>query len=136
VRKLVTLPADLADRVEEFRQTIGASSESDALKTLIEDGLKFRDRPADLLKRFETLVQNNQSIGDIVNLLASEHPLVENTFLDNDSLIVNLKIAADSVDQRFRFSRLDRKWHWEIKTGRYDHDWGPRDADLDDEIPF
>ena len=151
IRKLVTLPPDLAERVEHFRQTSGASSESDALKVLIEDGLKMRDKPEDLFRRCETASTSGQSIGDIINLLTSDHPLVESTVLDSESLTVYLK-AMDGPSERFRYSRSRREWHWE-RHGDYDnwnavsretsqsqHGFGgggfAPGPDLDDEIPF
>jgi len=145
IRKLVTLPPDLAERVDKFREAIGASSESDALKMLIEDGLKLKDRAEDLLRRCEVMTANRQSIGEIVTL-TSDHPLVERAMVDNDSLILYLKMTStDRSEYRFRFSRSQRTWHWEINVGEFEPDWrpysseapaAPRAGDLDDDIPF
>jgi hypothetical protein len=150
VRKLVTLPQELAERVDQFREAIGAASESDALKALIEDGLKMRDRPNDLFLRFEAATKTGRNLGEIINLLASDHPLVESTYLDSEKLIINLKTGSDA-DERFCYSRLHQTWDWEQRTGNGfgDEDWGsikpqpPRPTrgrtpvnDLDDDIPF
>ena len=141
VRKLVTLPADLAERVESFRASRGASSESDALKALIEDGLKMRDKPEDLFQRCETSTLGGQSIGDIINLVTSDHPLVHSTVLDDESLIVYLRHETDARVERFRFSRSRRTWTWEWED--QNGNWRPvereqsgKDQNLDDEIPF
>lgn len=146
IRKLVTLPPDLADRVEKFREYSNASSESDALKTLIEDGLKLRDRPEDLFRRCETSTAAGQSLGEIINLVTSDHPLVERTVLDNEALIVDLKTPADAASERFRFSRAQKTWFWEVSRGDYDDAWtaveplqpdsSKRASVLDDDIPF
>jgi hypothetical protein len=144
IRKLVTLPPDLAARVEEFREAIGASSESDALKMLIEDGLKLKDRPEDLLRRCEAMTANRQSIGEIVTF-TSDHPLVERSVVDTDALLLFLKTSSDHSAFRFRFSRPDRTWHWEINIGEFEAQWMPyslptndkqKGGDLDDDIPF
>jgi hypothetical protein len=148
IRKLVTLSPELAERVEKFRETFGASSESDALKVLIEDGLKMRDRRDDLFERLKNATQNGQSLGDIINLLAADHPLVLSTLLTADQLEINLRTSTDEPDQQFSFSRLHRKWDWLRRVGsNFDDQWEsvqppqqPRERkpinDLDDDIPF
>jgi hypothetical protein len=148
VRKLVTLSTELADRVDKFRVDIGAASESDALKALIEHGLKLRDKPEDLFGRFENATENGQTIGEIINLLASDHPLVLSTLLNSESLIINLKAEPNAEAERFCFSRENRKWVWERQVGDWNNDqWEvirpkqpPRSRtpvnDLDDDIPF
>ncbi len=83
IRKLVTLPPDLAERVEKFRETAGALPGLDALKILIEDGLRMRDTQEDLFRRCETLTASGQNIGDTdLNLVTADHPLVERTVVD------------------------------------------------------
>lgn len=147
IRKLVTLPPDLAERVEKFRQSIGAVSESDALKALIEDGLKLRDAPADLWQRCLTLTSSGKSIGDIINLVTSEHPLVESTLIDHDFLVVNIVPSENQEHERFRYLRKSREWLWEQNTSAFGgSDWeditpskvnrSKQVKELDDEIPF
>ena len=148
VRKLVALPPELAERVEKYRQASAATSDSDALKALIEDGLKLHDRNSDLFERCENATKKGQSIGEIINLLAADHPLVHSTFLTQDTLIINLKIEQGQEEQRFIFDRIKKDWDWERDTGGYnDHKWESirpgvpspsrrANADLDDEIPF
>jgi hypothetical protein len=160
IRKLVTLSAELAERVEKFQREISASSESDALKILIEDGLKMRDRPYDLFRRCESAVKSGQGIGDIVERLTADHPLVENTTVNGEGLFVYLKTEPDARDERFYLSRSRRTWSWQRRRGDYgDDQWEaiePQDPDapapdpsphyggrgrstrneLDDEIPF
>jgi len=150
IRKLVTLPPDLADRFEKFRTSIGTPSESEALKTLIEDGLKMRDTPEDLLERCEMLTSRGRSIGDIINLVTKDHPLVQSSVLDQESLIVYLKQSdSEAAQERLRLLRNQSVWRWEAQTG-YNGDWEkikqPKvsaliekscpETDLDDKIPF
>lgn len=146
VRKLVTLSAELSERVEKFRAAFGATSESDALKMLIEDGLKSRDRREDLFERLKNATESGQNLGDVINFLATDHPLVESTFLTSDELSVNLKTSTDESDQQFRFSRHHKEWDWLERIGDgYDDKWrsvkrrkdqNKSTSDLDDDIPF
>jgi hypothetical protein len=141
-RKLVTFTPDLAERVDAYRSEVRASSDSDAIKALIEAGLKLRDKPSDLYRRCVGSTQNGQSIGDLINLVTSDHPLVASTVLDSDSLIVNLKGEDSTIPNRFRYSREEKKWFWEIEIDYNDWSEKPTDRpssnsdDLDDEIPF
>lgn len=144
VRKLVTLPPDLAERVEKFRESTGAASESEALKGLIEAGLKMRDRSEDLFQRCETATASGQSIGDVINLVTSDHPLVERTILDNETLQVYLKSDYNNPTERFVYSRSERAWVWQFSHDgdRWEYVKRRNSAlsgagnDLDDEIPF
>jgi len=161
LRKLVTLSPELIERIEKFQRESGASSESEALKTLIEDGLKMRDTPYDLFRRCESATNSGQRLGDIVDRLVSDHPLVESSVVNSDGLSVYIKTDADEADQRFHYSRARRVWKWEQRVTGYGNDgWEAIDPidpnepprasssskpsgrgrtpvnDLDDEIPF
>jgi hypothetical protein len=153
IRKLVSLSAELAERVEKFQQESGAPSESDALKILIEDGLKMRDRPFDLFQRCENATKSGQRMGDIIERLTSDHPLVETTIVNADGLCVYLKTEPEVADERFYLSRSRRTWTWQrrVSGGYNDGDaWEniapvnpdepqkarERNDGLDDEIPF
>jgi len=146
VRKLVTLPMDLAERVENFRKTSGATSESDALKALIEHGLRAKDTVEDLFQRCTTATASGQSLGEMINSLITDHPLVESAQIDSDNLYVNLKTSSDDTSKRFRFFRTKKEWrreYWD-SSGYGDDRWTPlevkksaaRRDDMDDEIPF
>lgn len=152
MRKLVTLSPELAERVEKYRLAIAATSESDALKSLIEGGLKLRDRPYDLFRRCESATNNNQTIGEIVENLASDHPLVETTIVNSEGLSIYLKTEPDAPIERFHLPRTRRDWCWQKRSrDSYDENWETtcpidpdeapkvrprRGSDLDDEIPF
>src|SRR4051794_25879618 len=112
VRKLVTLSAELAERVDKYREATSAASESGALKALIEDGLKLHDRPADLFERCKTATAKGQSLGDIINLLAADHPLVHSTYIHPETVVINLK-EDGSYEERFVYGRLNKTWDWE-----------------------
>ncbi len=144
-RELVTLPPDLAERVEAFRAKTGMMSKSESLKMLIEGGLRRYDTRGDLFARCKAASAKGQSLGDIITFVTADHPLVQSTRLDSDSLIVTLRNTdPDLADQQFRFSRARKKWFWEYVDR--DGDWvelkkehqeaaSPK-AELDDDIPF
>src|SRR5579862_469316 len=148
VRKLVTLPPDLAERVDNYRQKFAPASESDALKSLIEDGLKMRDTPEDLFQRCETSTSSGQSIKDVIYLTTSNHPLVDRTIIDQDAVLIMLKTPPDARLERFRYARARGTWAWEYRRGEYEDDWVAKESstqsapkksvagELDDDIPF
>ncbi|WP_428246043.1 hypothetical protein [Ferrovibrio sp.] len=145
VRKLVTLPADLAERVEDFRITRGISTESDALKVLIEDGLKTKDKPSDLFKRCQTATARGQSVGDIINFLTADHPLITSTTIDADYLYIYLG-DKEEQQERFLFNKSSKKWVWqEYQYGEWRNmvplssegaKLRTKREDLDEDIPF
>lgn len=159
-RELVTLPPELAERVDAFRAKTGMVNKSESLKMLIEGGLRRYDTRADLFERCRTATTKGQSIGDIINSIVADHPLVQSTSLDLDSLIVFLRAVEEEPDERFRFARAQRKWAWEFRhpsdgdwrpvrrRGGMDDDFAPPPSsggrpaarskadDLDDDIPF
>jgi hypothetical protein len=158
VRKLVTLPLELANEVERFRQETGAASESDALKALIGWGLTRNDKAQDLLERCKRATEGGVTIGDVITSVVADHPLVDRAVVGSRSLDVYLK--SDDIDDehqlRFRFARDGKNWVVE-RTENHGRDWGvvqfqpnkpavaksearpssrAGKAELDDDIPF
>jgi hypothetical protein len=132
-RELVTLPPDLAERVEAFRQKTGMANKSESLKMLIEGGLRRYDSREDLLERCRAATTKGQSLGDIINFIVADHPLVLSTSVDQHSLTVYLRFAQDEHPERFRYARAPRKWFWEYEHPG-DNDWRlrPMPKDIDD----
>ena len=159
VRKLVTLSLETAERAEQFRIRTGATSESDALKALIESGLQRFDTREILFARCEAATVAGQSIGDIITLVLADHPLILRTTLDSGSLCAFLaEEDPNDSNNRFRYDRRLKKWFWEYEDVFKDNEWAevPRKkaspssptggggrpaarggkAELDDDIPF
>lgn len=146
VRKLVTLPLDTAERVDQFRAKAGLASESDALKTLIEGGLSRYDTREELFIRCQTATASGQSIGEIINTVVADHPLVKRTSVDAISLRIYLRDDPENQSEfRLVFFRKSKRWIEEVRQGH--DDWmeivkeKPRPlarskAELDDDIPF
>jgi hypothetical protein len=151
VRKLVTLPVETAERVEQFRTKIGAASESDALKALIEAGLQRHDTTEGLFARCEAATANGQTIGEVINSVLNDHPLVAESIVDTTSLVVTLRTRSEGRsgyvrDERFRYAREEKKWFWEWHNSA-DGEWieikrkdttrqSTRKGELDDDIPL
>ncbi|MBN9087428.1 MAG: hypothetical protein J0J01_11015 [Reyranella sp.] len=162
-RELVTLPAELAKRIEAFRARVGHMSKSDSLKLLIEGGLRRYDTWDDLFARCQEASRSGQSLGDIIMQILVDHPLIASTTLDSSSLCAYLvKDDPEETEFRFRFSRSSNSWAWEYLADDYNQrEWrererpkappsdddfspppGPRrpatrsKAELDDDIPF
>ena len=150
-RKLVTLPLDTIERAERYRQRYGAPSESDAFRALIEAGLSRFDTRTDLFQRCETATAGGVSIGEIINSILADPPLVKSTSVEGQSVYVHLRpLDPDDMGEptmRFRFSRLGQTWMREVLQGQ--DDWHrvrepaaerpparPATKDLDDDIPF
>lgn len=147
-RELVTLPSDLAKRVEAFRARVGNMSKSESLKLLIEGGLRRYDTRDDLFERCQEATRRGQSLGDVIMQILADHPLVERTMLDSASLCAYLtRDNPDEADFRFRFIRGAHRWVWEYEDAYNNNEWkavsrgkpspAPRSkAELDDDIPF
>lgn len=149
MRKLVTFTPDLADRVELYRKKTGASSETEAIKALIEDGLKLQDTPIDLFRRCQMATIRGQSIGDIISLIATDHPLVESTILDRKLLTITLIKPSPLEGVKFELIRERQIWEWydwadvfsewqvkAVPPHRTGMSASATSDDLDEEIPF
>lgn len=156
VRKLVTLPLDVAVRVDRYRATAGAASESEALKILIEAGLKIYDTQDDLFNRCVESTTTGQPLGDLITRTVADHPLVVSAVMNQEELTIHLRVPTDDPPEEFVFKRNGKIWEWRVHDARdYDrwsvHKKWPAPAkqssnsaasadkggsDLDDDIPF
>lgn len=118
VRRLVTLPVELAAEVDHFKDSIGASSDSDALKVLIGWGLTRNDKLNDLFSRCRTATEKGLPLGDIITSVISDHPLVDRTTIGRESVEVYLKSADPDEEHqtRFRFDRAKKEWEAEYTS--------------------
>lgn len=91
VRKNVSLPRDLAERIERFRTSRGLTAESDALRRLIEIGLGSIDGPEDLADRCYSATANGNGVGYVVSNILDDHPLVVRVNMDNEFVTAELK---------------------------------------------
>lgn len=107
VRKNVSLSRDLAERVERFRTSRGLTAESDALRRLIEIGLGIIDEPEDLFERCKSATESGNTLGDIVNVILNDHPLIAQTTINNDRVVVYLKNRAQIV-----YIKSEKKWEY------------------------
>lgn len=106
VRRLVTLPLDVAARVDLYQQSQCVRSGSEALRALIDIGLTMTDTPNDLFDRLQAAAQEGRTLVDVINRLIDGHPLVASTTIDSGSVVIALKIGKPD----FVYSRSLREW--------------------------
>lgn len=124
VRRLVTLPVEMAEEVDLFKETSGATSDSDALKVLIGWGLTRTDRPYDLFERCKRATSRGLALGDVITSVIADHPLVASAVLDGTALNVYLKSKDldDETQLRFCFRRDEKTWIVE-RTENHGREW-------------
>lgn len=105
VRKNVSLPRELADRIERFRTSRGLASESDALRRLVEIGLGSIDTPEELAERCENATRAGHGFSYIIANILEDHPLVASMNINSDVLIVYLR-----SEDELRFQKNSRQW--------------------------
>jgi hypothetical protein len=82
----------------------------------IEIALSATDRPYDLYTRCQTILNNGNSIGDLIMML-TEHPLASSTNVDASELTVLLKHQdRDRIRTRFVYSLKTKTWAVEKMT--------------------
>ncbi|MFP5518070.1 MAG: hypothetical protein ACLGJC_33945 [Alphaproteobacteria bacterium] len=141
-RKNVALPPDVVERVDAFRKSQNITSESDALRRLIETGLNFYDKPIDLFYRCAHAAKNGSQIGEIIGNILNDHPLVEEIKMRPNYLSVYLRdeqeISLDRGDGEWSFGRAGSSHtvFFPPRENGYGGTSGARPQELDDEIPF
>lgn len=136
-RKNVALPSDVVARVDAFRKSRNITSESDALRRLIETGLNFFDRPKDLFFRCAQAYENGSSIGEILENILNDHPLVEEITMRPDNIAIRLRDDCSvSLDKR------SGEWSYSAGVSAREEYYPPRKSgwdqpsNIDEEIPF
>ena len=107
VRKNVALPLELAAQIERFRTSRGLSSESDALRRLVEIGLGSIDTSKDLSKRCHDATESGNNISYIISNILEDHPLVTRISISPELLEVYMR-----DDTYLRFDKMMRTWRF------------------------
>ena len=125
-RKMLTLPRDLARRVEVFRAKRKIRSDAEALRHLIERGLATAESPVELMERCVVSYYNSgPSYGSIIRDILEDHPLVKNIRIEPEGLYVNLHDLISIVHRK-----QQKSWVVEDENNRVARSMN------DDEIPF
>lgn len=105
-RKVVTLPKEVVDRVEKYRQSRNLASESDALRRLIETGLGLLDTPDELTTRCQSATLRGETIGSVISNILDDHPLVNEITITSDHVRIELR-TGDVI----QFQKNSQDWY-------------------------
>ena len=142
VRATYVLPADLVERINQYKNDIGIASDDEAVRRLIDDALKHRDDMFMITGRLLDKLHSLKSLREAAGYVLANHPLVKHISFDAGSLIFSLDddysldvtpkgvvTIYDKDSNTVRFSGKDLP-KWLSDENR------PRKYDLDDDIPF
>jgi len=143
VRATYVLPADLVERINEYKNDIGIASDDEAVRRLIDDSLKHRDDLFTITSRLLDKLNSLKSLREAAGYVLANHPLVKTIAFDQGSL--SFSIDDDyivEVTPKGLVTIFDGN-HNEVRfTGESFPEWlaeinRPRKPyDLDDKIPF
>lgn len=91
VRKIFSMPREMAERVDAFRKSHGAQSEADALRRLIETGLMQYETAEELKERCAKALSSGKTFGWIMQNILEPHPRVFSVSLDEERLFIVMK---------------------------------------------
>lgn len=90
VRKNVSLPLEVMDRVTAYQADKKLNSESEALRSLIEVGLLATESPENLVERCKRYLADGRSISWIFGKIVDENPRVSSASLDAKEMFIML----------------------------------------------
>src|SRR5438105_366008 len=91
VRKLLTIPRDLIERVDGYRQRANLGSEAEAFRRLVEIGLLQTEDVDSLCARCEAAFKEGKSLAWINAHILYDHPRVMTVGLNANKLTATLK---------------------------------------------
>lgn len=86
VRKVFMLPDDLVERIAAYQHKLGIPSEVEAVRRLLDDGLKYRDDWWSLANRFRRHLAESRSLREAARDTLVDHPMITSMGFSNDSL--------------------------------------------------
>jgi len=138
-RRVYVLPDDLVNRILQFQQEKGISSETEAARRLLDDALKSRDSYLTITQRFLDRLKDLRIPAEVAREVLAGHPLIASINFDNDVIKFRLKdgweitIGADSevhVQDDFG-SQVD----WSESGSKVKKKPLPK-SNMEDDIPF
>lgn len=144
VKVMYVLPAELVQRVEDYKNDVGVSSDDEAVRRLIDDALKHRDTFVTITDRLVSKLSALKSLREAAGYVLANHPLVKsitfnsnnvNFILSNDYSIEvyndGIAVVYDESNNAYKFVR-GRVPAWASSLNRDN----PYDINLDDDIPI
>lgn len=96
-RRVYVLPNELVERISEYQQEMGLSSEVEAVRRLLDDALKSRDDWMKIAKRFQSKLRETRFLTDVARDVLIGHPLVHNIGIKGNSISFELLTGESLV---------------------------------------
>lgn len=107
-RRVYVLPTELVERIVAYQQEVGISSEVEAARRLLDEGLKHHDTGLSITRRFQDRLKDTRLLADVAKDVLIGHPLlstlrmeldrIEFTLLRGDQITVHADGRATIVD--------------------------------------
>lgn len=137
-RRVYVLPSELVERIVEFQSDKNLPSEVEAVRRLLDEALKFRDTPENIVVRFRERLRSDRIPSSVARDVLVGHPQIEQVgFHERDAVTFRFRdhgeFRIDADGDAFR----------DGNTGYGEPHWVPfpdkpskTSNDDDDEIPF
>lgn len=138
-RRVYVLPDELVNRILQFQQEKGISSETEAARRLLDDALKSRDSYLTITQRFLDRLKDLRIPAEVAREVLAGHPLIASITFENDVIMFRLKdgweitIGADGEVQVQDASGNRVAWH---EPGSEKGKKKPSKPEWDDDMPF
>lgn len=86
VRATYVLPAELIERINQYKNDVGIPSDDEAVRRLIDDALKHRDDLFMITGRLIEKLNSLKSLREAAGFVLANHPLVKSIAFDSGSL--------------------------------------------------
>lgn len=96
-RRVYVLPTELVDRIVDYQQKMGISSEVEAARRLLDEALMRRDNWRSITKRFIEKLKETRVLSDIAKDVLIGHPLVTSVHFEAELVRFNL-VTGETVE--------------------------------------
>lgn len=90
-RRVYSLPTELVDRIVQFQNEKGFSSEVEAVRRLLDEALLHRDDKEAIIRRFVSKLQNVKIPSEVAKDVLVGHPLIKEISFDKDTVSFTIK---------------------------------------------
>jgi len=86
LRRVYVLPSELVDRITAYQNAKGYGSEVEAVRRLLDDALRLRDTPEDIVVRFMENMRKIKDPSEVAKLVLVGHPAVSEIGFGDDEV--------------------------------------------------
>jgi hypothetical protein len=86
MRRVYVLPVDLVERIAAFQKDRGYNSEVEAVRKLLDDALRMRETPDDVVTRFLERLSVLREPSEVAREIAAGHPAVSDIGFGEDEI--------------------------------------------------